>query len=57
MERNGPLPNHPRILYLKGKCLVYCGDDLQGKEYFKRAMAKDPDFKECQISMKNLKKS
>ena len=57
MKKDGPLPKNPRILTWRGKCLVYIGADVIGKKHFQQALNYDPDLKECQICMKNLKKS
>jgi len=57
MKKEGPLPTNPRILCWRGKCLIYIGADILGKKHFQQALNYDPDLKECQICMKNLKKS
>lgn len=57
MKKDGPLPTNPKILCWRGKCLIYIGADVLGKKHFQQALNYDPDLKECQICMKNLKKS
>ena len=57
MKKNGPLPTNPRILCWRGKVLCYIGADVLGKKHFQQALNYDPDLKECQTCMKNLKKS
>lgn len=37
--------------------LVYTGNEALGKKHFAQALSFDPDLKECQVCMKQLKKS
>lgn len=55
--KRSELCNNPRILCARGKVLVYNGADVLGKKHFAQALSYDPDLKECQVLMKNIKKS
>lgn len=57
MKRGNDLPNHPKILSWRGRVLIYTGNEALGRKHFVQALNFDPDLKECQISMKNIKKS
>lgn len=37
--------------------LIYMGNEVAGKKHLAQALSFDPDLKECQICMKNIKKS
>ena len=51
------LCRNPKILHWRGKMLVYMGNEVSGKKHFVQALSYDPDLKECQVSMKNIKKA
>ena len=49
--------NHPKFLMWRGKVLIYTGNVVTGNKYLAQAMQYDPDLKECQQYIKNLKQS
>lgn len=51
------LCNNPKILYVRGKVLMYTGNEIAGKKHFTQALNFDPDLKECQVAIKNIRKS
>jgi len=57
MKRESHISNNPRLLCWRGKILIYTGADVVGKRHFVQALQYDPDLKECQICLKDLKKS
>jgi DnaJ family protein C protein 7 len=57
MKTQGDICNHPRILCWRGKVLVYNGNEALGKKHFTQALNFDPDLKECQKMVKQIKHS
>lgn len=57
MKRGGDIATNPLILCWRGRVLVYTGNDVLGKKHYEQALLYDRDLKDCQISMKLLKKS
>jgi len=51
------ISNNPRFLMWRGKVLIYTGNEIAGKKHLTQAMQFDPDLKECQIYIKNIKYS
>ena len=41
----------------RGKVLLYTGNEIAGKKHLQTAMQFDPDLKECQVYIRNCKKS
>lgn len=46
----------PKILYWRGRILIYTGADAIGKKHLTQAMSLDPDLSECMLFNKLVKK-
>jgi len=57
MKHQDNISNNPRILCWRGKVLVYTGNEALGKKHFVQALNFDPDLKECQKMVKQIKAS
>lgn len=48
--------SNPRYLYLRGMCLINDGRTDQGRKFLVQALKNDPDYAQCQKSLKKVKK-
>lgn len=52
MKTGGEIANNPKVLYWRGRVLIYNGADVLGKKHLIQALNFDPDLKQCQVQMK-----
>lgn len=49
--------SNTEYLFLRGQVLCQMGNTEQGKKFFIQALQYDPDYKECQLAIKSIKKA